>query len=121
VAAGVAGTAAIFVGSANTPAEGFALGAARTGGASDRAVRPLPIVAADVGSSWAKDLRDALAREGRTVVDGWPGTISEARVRTCAALACMPSGRRIGAVELAELVRCTYHHARASWLGWRTA
>jgi len=72
------------------------------------------------GGSWAKLRRDALAREGRHVSGGWPGTISEAR---SFAASFATTERRVAPAltreELTWLARATYAHARRDWLAWQ--
>lgn len=79
---------------------------------SAAAVTPLAL---EAGVAWARACCDELAREGRAVVDGWPGTMTEAR-RRVAALLARHDLRDLTATEVADLVRDTYLAARATWL-----
>jgi hypothetical protein len=72
-----------------------------------------------VGAAWVTTLCSSLAREGRSVEGGWPGTFVEARALVSRQLrielACCemrePSGD-----ELAAAATATYEHARTAWL-----
>jgi hypothetical protein len=75
-------------------------------------------VAVDVARAWAADRRAELVREGRSVEDGWPGTVSEARSRVYAEAAQTLARHAMTAlthVERDKLARDTYEEARRSW------
>lgn len=68
------------------------------------------------GSAWASWWRGELARQERPVAGGWPGTLTEARVR----VACRISAE-LGAAfdatrqELEQAARGAYGVARREW------
>jgi hypothetical protein len=69
------------------------------------------------GASWAKHRRDALVREGRRAVGGWPGTLSEARGFAASFFSTtLGSAPGLTRDELAWFARATYAHARRDWL-----
>jgi hypothetical protein len=79
----------------------------------------LTAAARDAGDRWAADCRAELAREGREVEGGWPGTIREARMRVAAHVGQALVDRSMVAMsydELGRAARVTYDKARRSWL-----
>jgi hypothetical protein len=67
---------------------------------------------------WAKAFRIELQRDGRRVAGGWPGTLSEARVRAGAEVGRALSQKSMAALthdELARVARTTYDEARRAW------
>lgn len=68
--------------------------------------------------SWTASMFDALARERRSVSGGWPGTLSEARVRARAEAARELAAESMAALtheELALAARLTNAEARRAW------
>jgi len=70
------------------------------------------------GRAWADAVRVLLQSEGRAAAGGWPGTISEARVRV---EGVMQSGTKATPDERNRLARVLYHAARSFWLVHREA
>jgi hypothetical protein len=73
----------------------------------------------EAARAWATACRVELAREGRRVEGGWPGTLPEARVRAGAQAARALSERSMSTLthdELGRVARITYDEARRSWL-----
>jgi hypothetical protein len=70
-------------------------------------------VASSVGAEWAAEMARALGRENRAAAGGWPGTLSEARVRLDTRLAALRSVPSAGTRE--RLVRRAYDAARTAW------
>ena len=73
----------------------------------------------DAARAWATACRDELAREGRRVEGGWPGTLPEARMHASAQAGRALSERSLSALthdELGRVARITYDEARRSWL-----
>jgi hypothetical protein len=71
------------------------------------------------GDVWAASRRDALVDAGRTLADGWPGTISEARVRVAGAIGRELAERAMRALsyeELDQAARLAFRTARGAWL-----
>ena len=68
------------------------------------------------GHAWAIEWADALRREGRAVAGGWPGTLSEARVRVVACARQAGRQRTTTHAELERLTKKAYEAARTSWL-----
>ena len=71
------------------------------------------------GHQWAQHCRDDLRQQGRRVIGGWPGTLSEARARARAHSSA--ELRRLGLAqltfeELERLAHTTYASARDYWL-----
>ncbi|HEX2731992.1 MAG TPA: hypothetical protein VHM70_10310 [Polyangiaceae bacterium] len=71
-----------------------------------------------LGTEWAHDVRASLGGENRRACGGWPGTLSEARVR----LSCIASvglsipGRAIVSVpEFESMASALYASARNTW------
>jgi hypothetical protein len=95
-----------------------ARGAGESALSGDRRSEILTEAAGAAGTSWAGLRREALKRDGRQAVGGWPGTISEAR-----GYAASFVERRISSVlsrdELAWVARATYESARREWLSWQ--
>ena len=78
--------------------------------------------ALDVARTWDKECRVELAREGRPVEGGWPGTMPEARMRAGAHVARMLVDKSMTALtydELGRVARIAYDAARRSWRGTR--
>jgi hypothetical protein len=76
--------------------------------------RLLEQTAADTGEAWAHRSLLGLRAEGRAVVGGWPGTLTEARAWVSAAL--VREGARATMAELDAAARSTYACARVAWL-----
>jgi hypothetical protein len=71
------------------------------------------------GEQWAQRCRKDLRKQGRRVIGGWPGTLSEARAR--AEVHSSAELRRLGLAqltfeELERLAHATYASARDYWL-----
>jgi len=69
---------------------------------------------------WTDAFRVSLEREGRNVEGGWPGTMSEARVRATAHVGTVLGKRSMTALtydEIGRVTRITYDEARRSWTG----
>ena len=74
---------------------------------------------ATVGAEWAKELCATLARDGRAVEGGWPGTIIEARALVVRHLCMQLEARDMRPLSKEEVVTAaaaTYECARATWL-----
>src|SRR4051812_40182217 len=74
--------------------------------------------ALEAARSWTRAYCAELAREGRRVEGGWPGTIREARTRAAVEAARVLSKESMVALthdELDRLARSTYDEARRSW------
>jgi len=74
------------------------------------------------GKIWARWWFEKLHRQGRPVVGGWPGTMSESRCRTRLHVEALLSLRALPPVthgELTEATRLTYSCAKALWLGYQ--
>jgi hypothetical protein len=72
----------------------------------------------DAARAWTRALRAQLAREGRRVEGGWPGTIREARTRGAAEAAKVLTGRSMSGLsheELERVARITNDESRRSW------
>lgn len=79
------------------------------------AVEPaLRQVAEDEGTEWARQRIDSLRLAGRAAAGGWPGTVSEARVRIDARLGV--SFHRLSAAVSGEVVRVAYRAAQKYWV-----
>lgn len=77
----------------------------------DRAAR-------EAARDWTLAYRDELAREGRVVEGGWPGTMPEARARSAARAGSLLLERRMSELaydERARVARITYDEARRCW------
>lgn len=68
-------------------------------------------IAMAIGEAWAHELVRTLRDDKREIVGGWPGTISEAKVRVLAHLA-----RMLDLEVLADLARVATEAARRAWL-----
>jgi hypothetical protein len=69
-------------------------------------------------SAWTASYFAALARERRAVSGGWPGTLSEARIRASAEVARELAVQSMAALtheELAHAARLTNAEARRAW------
>ncbi len=74
--------------------------------------------ASAAASAWTASCFAALARERRAVSGGWPGTLSEARVRARAEVArelALQSMAALTQEELAHAARLTNAEARRAW------
>ena len=80
---------------------------------SDERRLDLDDIASRVGAEWAAETARTLVRENRAAAGGWPGTLSEARVRLDARLATISSAPNAAARE--RLVRRAYGAARIAW------
>lgn len=72
----------------------------------------------DAARSWARAYCAELARDGRRLEGGWPGTIREARTRAAAEAARVLVHESMSGLthdELGRLARLTYDEARRSW------
>lgn len=72
-----------------------------------------------LGTRWAKDFMVELANDGRSVVGGWPGTMSEARGRVRLSIDALLTRQRMAPLthdELQAAARKTYDSAKAIWL-----
>ena len=81
--------------------------------------RPRMLTADEVGRQWAQSLRSKLKTEGRRIVGGWPGTLSEARYHVsvhCAAGAEPDAAGASDPDEREGLARAVYARARREWL-----
>jgi len=80
--------------------------------------RPRQLSADRLGKQWAQGLRSELQIEGRRIVGGWPGTLSEARHRV--SVHCTGSDPKVAnaysAEERESLARSVYARARSEWL-----
>ena len=70
------------------------------------------------GRAWADSVRALLSSEGRAAAGGWPGTLSEARVRL---ESVMRTSAKPTADERDRLARLLYNAARSYWLVHREA
>ncbi len=72
----------------------------------------------DAARAWVRQWMDDLAREGRPVEGGWPGTLKEARGR-CAELSTRMLARSAMVApardELDRITQITYAEARRLW------
>lgn len=68
------------------------------------------------GFAWASWWRSELGRQSRRLAGGWPGTLTEARVRVARRIA-VELGPEFGltAEELEEAARSAYRTARHEW------
>ena len=68
------------------------------------------------GNAWASWWRNELQRQNRPVSGGWPGTLSEARVRVARRLA-VEHGPALAATrqEVEDAARAAYGAARNEW------
>ncbi len=73
----------------------------------------LDAIALRAADAWIDFWADTLAREGRAMAGGWPGTMSEARSRALAELRL--DGAELATDRLEALARATYAAARAKW------
>jgi hypothetical protein len=90
---------------------------------STRAPAKLDIIARAVenaGRAWANTCIEVLHREGRPVAGGWPGTLTEARLRVSACATELKLRPSITREELSTLSRLANRAARKAWLA-RTA
>jgi len=80
--------------------------------------RDLEGLATAEGTAWATRSCDELLREGRSIAGGWPGTLSQARLRIAMCMngrAAKPV-RALSADDLDWLARTLYLTAKAEWL-----
>jgi hypothetical protein len=74
-------------------------------------------LAAAEGLAWASRSCEELRQQGRSVAGGWPGTLSQARLRV---RACMTGGagvdRALSRDDVDWLARTIYLTAKAEWL-----
>jgi hypothetical protein len=68
-------------------------------------------IAMAIGLAWAHEIVHTLRGDEREIVGGWPGTISEAKMRVLAQLA-----RTLDLEVLADLARVATEAARREWL-----
>ncbi|WP_394848113.1 hypothetical protein LZC95_11690 [Pendulispora brunnea] len=74
--------------------------------------------AAAVGKQWVRTWRESLRADGRRVVGGWPGTLTEARARARAYVTAELRRHSLEALSQAEfeqVARATYACARDEW------
>lgn len=93
---------------------GGAAAAAAAGSPEMGRTERLAKIALDDGTEWCDSCCDALGREGRAVAGGWPGTMSEARVRIVKRVASDP-GLAATAGEMDGMARESYRVARLAW------
>lgn len=74
--------------------------------------------AEDEGMEWARQRLASLQLAGRNAAGGWPGTMSEARLRIDTRLGV--SFHRLSAAESGEVVRVTYRAAQKYWIARAT-
>ncbi len=67
-------------------------------------------IVAALGRAWERELSDAVRNEGRAVSGGWPGTMSEARMRVANCLE-----PELVALDRESLARDVYAAARSAW------
>ncbi|HTE55792.1 MAG TPA: hypothetical protein VK698_33285 [Kofleriaceae bacterium] len=74
-------------------------------------------LAAAEGSAWASRSCDELRQQGRSIAGGWPGTMSQARlrVRVCMTVPGRPAAS-LTTADLDWLARTVYLTAKAEWL-----
>lgn len=78
----------------------------------------LASAAREAAQKWANAYREELARDGRPVEGGWPGTMPEARARGAACAGRHLVERAMSVLTYAELgrvARITYDEARRCW------
>jgi hypothetical protein len=79
--------------------------------------RVLERLATDEGLAWAARSCEELRQQGRTIAGGWPGTVSQARLRIAV---CMMSrvepGPALTSADIDWLARTVYLTAKAEWL-----
>jgi hypothetical protein len=77
----------------------------------------LDAVAVATGNAWVDWWRAELGQQGRAMMGGWPGTLSEARRRILAGTvsALGPEGM-LSEHELAEHAHTVFAAARAAWM-----
>jgi hypothetical protein len=83
------------------------------------AVQPaadLESLAIQAGEAWANACAEDLRAQRRPIVGGWPGTLSEARVRVLALVTANGLSSALPIDRLRALSRTAYGAARASWL-----
>jgi hypothetical protein len=74
-------------------------------------------VAVAAGHAWVHWWRAELARQGRPMSGGWPGTLSEARRRVLAhAVSQLGADGALSDHELTDLARTVFATARADWI-----
>jgi hypothetical protein len=77
----------------------------------------LGAVAVAAGHAWVHWWRSELARQGRPMSGGWPGTLSEARRRVLAhAVSQLGADGALSDHELTDLARTVFATARADWI-----
>ena len=80
--------------------------------------RALEHLAAAEGMAWAVSSFEELQRQGRSIAGGWPGTLSQARLRVAVRMA--GQDRRptnpLTAADIDWLARTVYLTAKAEWL-----
>jgi hypothetical protein len=72
----------------------------------------------EAARAWTTEFRAELARDGRPLEGGWPGTMPEARMRASAHASRALVERSMSALtydELGRIARITYDEARRSW------
>lgn len=76
----------------------------------------LQVAVEAAGEAWACDWANTLQAEGRTIAGGWPGTMTEARLRT-AACAAKHLGKPVVAPAMLDgLARRAYACAKRAWM-----
>jgi len=80
--------------------------------------RVLEHLAAAEGMAWAVSSCAELRSQGRSIAGGWPGTLSQARLRVAV---CMTTqgrnpGRALTSADIDWLARTVYLTAKAEWL-----
>jgi hypothetical protein len=79
--------------------------------------RGLERLAAAEGLAWAVRSCEELRQQGRSIAGGWPGTLSQARVRVRVCMtARLDRGASLTRDDLDWLARTIYLTAKAEWL-----
>jgi hypothetical protein len=77
-----------------------------------------------IGAGWAEGWRAEMAKEGRPIAGGWPGTLGEARARVAAHFDHELRRRKMAHLtsdELATATRAAFGQARRDWLAAQLA
>lgn len=76
----------------------------------------LQIAVEAAGEAWASDCAETLRAEGRTIAGGWPGTMTEARLRARACAAQHLGTPVVAPAMLDGLARRAYACAKRAWM-----
>ncbi|MCC6527678.1 MAG: hypothetical protein IT373_33845 [Polyangiaceae bacterium] len=74
-----------------------------------------------LGAGWASTSREEFLQQRRAVAGGWPGTLSEARLRVRWYFDTTSGARQLAPLSRDELewaARATYASAREAWLAF---